>query len=78
VSRRQRLRAAILGICVLATAGGATGASRPLDDLMMDMQIAPLDPQAPPPLSVTTLDGARVSLADLRGNVVLLYFWATW
>ena len=78
MSRMRHLPAALLGIVVLATAGAATGASRPVDDLMMDMQIAPLDAQAAPPLSVTTLDGARVSLADLRGNVVLLYFWATW
>jgi len=31
-----------------------------------------------PPFSVITLDGARISLDDLQGKVVLLDFWATW
>jgi peroxiredoxin/Tfp pilus assembly protein PilF len=31
-----------------------------------------------PPFAVTTIDGQRVSLDDLRGKVVLLDFWATW
>ena len=45
---------------------------------MIDMEITPLEPQAPPPLSVMTLDGGPVKLADVRGHVVLVYFWATW
>jgi hypothetical protein len=45
---------------------------------MMDMQVTPLDPQAPPPLSVVTVDGGPVTLADVRGHAVLVYFWATW
>jgi thiol-disulfide isomerase/thioredoxin len=31
-----------------------------------------------PPFEVTTTDGQRVSLDDLKGKVVLLDFWATW
>jgi thiol-disulfide isomerase/thioredoxin len=31
-----------------------------------------------PAFAVTTIDGKRVSLDDLHGNVVLLDFWATW
>lgn len=31
-----------------------------------------------PPFAVTTTDGQRVSLDDLKGKVVLLDFWATW
>jgi len=34
--------------------------------------------QAAPELEVTTLDGGRVNLADLRGKVVVLNFFATW
>jgi thiol-disulfide isomerase/thioredoxin len=34
--------------------------------------------QAMPALEFTDLDGRRVSLADLRGRVVLIDFWATW
>ncbi len=33
---------------------------------------------AGPEFTATTLDGAEVSLADLRGEVVLLNTWATW
>lgn len=31
-----------------------------------------------PPFVVTTLDGQRISMDDLKGKVVLLDFWATW
>lgn len=31
-----------------------------------------------PPFAVTTLDGQRISLDDMKGKVVLLDFWATW
>lgn len=31
-----------------------------------------------PPATLVTLDGKRISSADLRGEVVILTFWATW
>ncbi|HEX9108644.1 MAG TPA: TlpA disulfide reductase family protein [Longimicrobiales bacterium] len=31
-----------------------------------------------PTLKVKTLDGQKLSLADLKGKVVLVNFWATW
>ena len=31
-----------------------------------------------PPFAVTTTDGQRVSLDDLKGKAVLIDFWATW
>jgi thiol-disulfide isomerase/thioredoxin len=31
-----------------------------------------------PPFSLETLDGDRISLADLHGKITLLDFWATW
>ncbi len=33
---------------------------------------------APPPIELNTLDGEPLSLASLRGKVVLVNFWATW
>lgn len=39
--------------------------------------IAPRSEEAPP-VVVTTLEGDRIALPDLRGKVVLVNFWATW
>jgi cytochrome c biogenesis protein CcmG, thiol:disulfide interchange protein DsbE len=36
------------------------------------------EPMEVPPFTVTDLDGRSVSLADLKGKVVLVNFWATW
>jgi hypothetical protein len=35
-------------------------------------------PRAAPELVLPDVDGATVRLADLRGQVVWLFFWATW
>ncbi len=49
-----------------------------LDDLLFDLQLVPLEGQAPPEYTLAGLDGKAVSLAQLKGRVVFLYFWATW
>jgi cytochrome oxidase Cu insertion factor (SCO1/SenC/PrrC family) len=64
---------------VLAAAG--PGAARPADaieELLFELQMVPLDGQTPAPFTLETVNGQRVSLADFRGKVVLVYFWATW
>jgi cytochrome oxidase Cu insertion factor (SCO1/SenC/PrrC family) len=43
------------------------------------MQIAPYDPpKAAPGLALSDLQGKTVNLADLKGKVVLIWFWTTW
>jgi hypothetical protein len=49
-----------------------------LEDLMLDLQIIPLDSRPAQAFTLETLDGKRLALADLAGRAVLLYFWATW
>ena len=60
------------------TGRGAQAVAGSLDDLLMDLQLVPLEGQAPKPFALESLDGRRVALADLAGRPALLYFWATW
>jgi thiol-disulfide isomerase/thioredoxin len=53
-------------------------ASASLDDLLMDLQIIPLENAPAKPFVLEGMDGQRFALADLAGRPALLYFWATW
>ncbi len=69
----------ILGVAaVLALCCAPAGAQPSLDVLLSDFQMVPLAHQAPPPFSLETLDGKKLSPGDLAGRPALLYFWATW
>jgi cytochrome oxidase Cu insertion factor (SCO1/SenC/PrrC family) len=57
---------------------GAQVAAASLDDLLMDLQLIPIDAQTPRAFALESLDGRRVALADLAGRPALLYFWASW
>src|SRR5688572_11718521 len=43
-----------------------------------DAYVAPVLPRPAGALPLTTLDGVKKSLADYKGKVVLVDFWATW
>ena len=61
-----------------ATSGGARVIAGSLDDLLMDLQIVPMDGQPPKAFELESLDGRRVALASFADRPLLLYFWATW
>ena len=64
-------------IVVVLFCGGAAAADT-IADLAIDFRMNPLDGQAAPAFTLSALDGKRRSLADFKGQVVLLYFWASW
>jgi cytochrome oxidase Cu insertion factor (SCO1/SenC/PrrC family) len=53
----------------------APAAADALGELLVELQIIPVPDQAPPAFTLDSLNGAPVSLADLRGRAVVLYFW---
>ena len=64
-----------LGLIALLLATPALGAKADF----ASMQVAPYDPPKPAPtLALPDLQGKTVRLTDLKGKVVLVFFWATW
>jgi peroxiredoxin len=70
--------AALVMLSAVLTAAAPTLAAAPSEALLAELQLVPGGGARPPALSLPDLDGRTVSLAGLRGQVVLVYFWATW
>jgi cytochrome oxidase Cu insertion factor (SCO1/SenC/PrrC family) len=74
VIRRYGLAALVLA-AVMGAALGARAAGPDFEVLNLD----PYEPPKPAPaFSLPDLAGRTWTLDELRGKVVLLFFWATW
>jgi cytochrome oxidase Cu insertion factor (SCO1/SenC/PrrC family) len=78
VRRATAVSAAGWLLALLALLHAGPAAARSVQDLSAELRLVPLDRQPAPPFTLRALDGRQISLADLRGQVVLLYFWASW
>ena len=66
---------AVLGVALALLTVGSAGAAPDL----ASFQVQPYQPPKPAPaFSLPSIDGRTVRLEDLRGKIVLLFFWATW
>lgn len=81
MTKRGLARRALIGIGVLIAVQGAALAlylllRHPAREEVFDAQA--LAPRSAPALTFTRADGSRHTLAELRGKVVMVHFWATW
>ncbi len=74
MSRGLRQPLALLALLALA----CQRSTSPLDADARAFGVEQAPGEAAPAVDLATMDGARVSLASLRGQVVAVNFWATW
>jgi thiol-disulfide isomerase/thioredoxin len=66
------------GLCVLATPAFANVGPDLLKGTLAKFELASGGPKALPELGFTDADDKPLAIADYKGKVVLLNFWATW
>lgn len=72
-----RLRAVAAGLALLAGAALAAPAAAAPD--LASMNVQPITPlRSAPAFTLPDLEGKPRPLADLKGKVVMLFFWTTW
>jgi peroxiredoxin len=74
--RFGRFSPLLLGLLLVVALGGIWWAQR--DDVTTSQPAVRSVGAAAPDVSLTLLDGERLRLAELRGDVVVLNFWASW
>jgi len=69
------MRRAVLGVVLALVVATSAGAGPDYDAFVLN----PYEPpKEAPAFSLPDLQGRTYTLADLRGKVVLIFFWATW
>ncbi len=71
-------RSWMFGIALIALVGGIWLIGSRVRETGLAVREAPQPGYRAPGFSLRTMEGGTLSLADLRGRVVVLNFWATW
>ena len=69
----------LVGFALLLSIVGSNAAAESTAEYMTRLGLTRFEQKVPAPdFTVTTITGETLRLSDLKGQVVLLNFWATW